>query len=131
MQTERSDETRHLQSAVAADREGGQARSKGTCLQVRFDSQGRMGVSRVLEMGGVVRPAAALAESRGEGADRELRARLTRAGEKTGSSLAVRRGGHAGQAGVRSCRAPRVACDGFWGELMENTRDQPHPPKPP
>ena len=82
MQTERSDETRHLQSTVATDRQRGQARSEGTCLKVGFDSQGRMGVSRVLEEGGVVRPAAALAESRGEGANRELRGPGSRVWER-------------------------------------------------
>lgn len=72
VQIERSDEILHLQSAVAVDRGGGQAWSEGTCLKVGLDSQGRMGVSRVLEVGGVVRPAAAPTELRGEGADSEL-----------------------------------------------------------
>lgn len=79
----------------------------------------------------MVRPAAGLAESRGEGADRELRGPGSRVWERRQSSLAVRRRGHVWQAGVRSYRALCVVCDGFWGELMENTRDQPHPPKPP
>ena len=79
-----------------------------------------------------MRPAAGLAESRGRGADRELRGPGSCVWERRqGVSLAVRQRGHVWQAGVHSCRAPCVVCDGFWGELMENTRDQPHPLKPP
>lgn len=82
VQTERSDEIGHLQSAVAGDRGGVQARSKGTSLKVGLDSQGRMGVSRVLEVGGVVRPAAAPTELQREGADRELQGPGSRVWER-------------------------------------------------